>query len=319
MENGFLVNKSLGEFIKTEAKTLGFFDCGFSPARHLPYDARRMEIWLNEGKNADMAYLERNREKRYNPTLLVEGAKTLITVLFNYYPSVKLEETNNYRISKYAYGKDYHYIIKDKLKILLHKIEEKTSERTARIFVDSAPLLDKAWARESGLGYIGKNTTLINKTGGSFFFIGHIIIDIEIKSDIKAVANGCGSCTKCIQACPTNALEPFKLDANKCISFLTIENKGDIPEVFAGKFEDYIFGCDICMDVCPWNRFASPANETLFQVTEELQKMRKQDWESLNKEKFKTLFKGTAIERTGFKRLIRNIDFVKNADSKTKN
>jgi len=311
METNFLLNLSLSEFIKTEALTLGFFDCGFSPARHLPNDEKRMEIWLSEGKNAAMDYLERNREKRYNPNLLVEGAKTIITVLFNYYPSVKLEETDNFKISKYAYGKDYHYIIKDKLKTLLLKIEQKTGERSARIFVDSAPVLDKAWARESGLGYIGKNTTLINKNGGSFFFIGHIIIDIKIENEIKAVANSCGTCTKCIQACLTDALEPFKLDANKCISYLTIENKGDIPETFMGKFEDYIFGCDICMDVCPWNRFSAPNNLILLQPSEDLRKMRKKDWKNLSQETFKALFKGTAVERTGFKGLKRNIDFVK--------
>ncbi len=311
METNFLLGKSLGEFIKKEADTLGFFDCGFSSARHLPYDEKRMEIWLDEGKNAEMGYLERNREKRYNPTLLVEGAKSLITVLFNYYPSNILEEIDNYKISKYTYGKDYHYIIKAKLKELLLKIEDKTGKRKSRIFIDSAPVLDKAWARESGLGYIGKNTILINKKGGSFFFIGHIIIDIEIISEIKTVTNSCGTCTKCIQACPTNALEPFKLDANKCISYLTIENKGDIPNTFRGKFEDYIFGCDICMDVCPWNRFATPNKEILFQPSEDLKKMQKKDWENLNKEKFDALFKGTAVERTGFKGLKRNIDFVK--------
>ncbi len=311
MESGFLAKHSLSEFVKAEAINIGFFDCGFSSARHLPYDEKRMEIWLKEGKNADMSYLERNREKRYNPTLLVDGAKTLITVLFNYYPSVKLEEINNFKISKYAYGKDYHYIIKDKLKTLLHKIEEKTGVRKSRIFVDSAPVLDKAWARESGLGYIGKNTTIINKKGGSFFFIGHIIIDIELENENKAVTNSCGTCTKCIQACPTDALEPFKLDANKCISYLTIENKGDIPQTFSGKFENYIFGCDICMDVCPWNRFASPNTEILFKPSKELQNMRKKDWEGLNKEKFKILFKGTAVERTTFKGLRRNIDFLK--------
>lgn len=311
METNFLPNQSLAEFIKAESNSLGFFDCGFSPARHLPNDEKRMEIWLKEGKNATMGYLERNREKRYNPTLLVEEAKTIITVLYNYYPSVKLKETHNFKISKYAYGKDYHYIIKEKLKTLLQKIELNTGERSARIFVDSAPVLDKAWARESGLGFVGKNTTLINKNGGSFFFIGHLIIDIEIENEIKAVANSCGTCTKCIQACPTNALEPFKLDANKCISYLTIESKEDIPEIFSGKFEDYIFGCDICMDVCPWNRFSTSSNESLLQPSEDLRKMQKEDWKNLSKEKFKSLFKGTAVERTGFKGLKRNIDFVK--------
>ncbi len=310
MDNSFLTGNLLGEFVRSEAKKLGFFDCGFSKARHLPKDERRMEIWLGEGRNAEMSYLERNREKRYNPQVLVEDAKTVITVLFNFYPSKEIERENNYRISKYAYGKDYHYIIKDKLKTLLGKIEEKTGERKARIFTDSAPVLDRAWARESGLGYIGKNTTLINKEGGSFFFIGHILLDLEIEWQAKSVMTSCGTCTKCIRACPTNALEPFKLDARKCISYLTIENKGDIPKEFKGQFEDYIFGCDICMDVCPWNRFATPNKEVLFQPSEELQEMRKPDWDQLSKDKFKILFKGTAVERTGFKGLKRNIDFL---------
>lgn len=310
MDPGFMVNQTLSEFIRTEALNLGFFDCGFSKSRHLPYDERRMELWLKDGKNADMSYLERNREKRYNPGLLVEESKTVITVLLNFYPSEKLEETNNYKISKYAYGKDYHYIIKDNLKLLLLKIEEKTGKRKARIFTDSAPVLDRAWARESGLGFVGKNTTLINKKGGSFFFIGHIILDLEIDYEAMSVANGCGSCTKCIQACPTDALEPFKLDARKCISYLTIENRGEIPQEFSGKFNDYILGCDICMDVCPWNRFAIPNTEVLFQPSAELLEMRKTDWENLDKKKFNSLFKGSAVERAGFKGLKRNINFV---------
>lgn len=310
MDSSFIVKQTLSEFIRTEALNLGFFDCGFSKATHLPNDERRMELWLKEGKNADMSYLERNREKRYDPSLLVEESKTVITVLFNFYPSDKLEEEDNYKISKYAYGKDYHYIIKDNLKLLLLKIEEKTGKRKARIFTDSAPVLDRAWARESGLGFVGKNTTLINKKGGSFFFIGHIILDLEIDYKAKSVASGCGTCTKCIQACPTDALEPFKLDARRCISYLTIENRGDIPEEFSGKFNDYILGCDICMDVCPWNRFAIPNTESLFQPSVELLKMRKTDWNNLDKKKYNKLFKGSAVERAGFKGLKRNINFV---------
>jgi epoxyqueuosine reductase len=310
MLTDLLSDQELSEFIRNESALLGFFDCGFSKARHLPNDEKRMEIWLEDGKNADMSYLERNREKRYDPRLLVEDSKTVISVLFNYFPSIKLETDNNYKISKYAYGKDYHYVIKDKLKSLLEKIEEKTGERQTRIFVDSAPVLDRAWARERGLVYQGKNTTLINKKGGSFFFIGHIIIVLEINYEAKSVANSCGTCTKCIQACPTDALEPFKLDARKCISYLTIENRGDIPEDFTGKLNDFILGCDICMDVCPWNRFAKPNTETLFQPSADLQNMRKLDWDSLDKTGFKKLFKGTAVERAGFKGLRRNIDFI---------
>lgn len=312
MDSGFLTNMSLGEFIKSEAKKLGFFDCGISKARNLTVDEKRMEIWLDEGNNGEMSYLERNREKRYNPTLLVEDSKSVISVLLNYYPKELLEEKNNFKISKYAYGKDYHFVIKDKLKILLQKIEEKSGERKARIFTDSAPVLDRAWARESGLGFVGKNTTIINKKGGSFFFIGHIILDLEIDYEPKAVKNSCGNCTKCIQACPTGALQPFNLDARKCISYLTIENRGEIPDEFNGKLNNFILGCDICMDVCPWNRFAKPNSELYFQPSEELKAMRKQDWEAMDKQKFKTIFKGSAVERAGFKGLKRNIKFVSN-------
>jgi epoxyqueuosine reductase len=312
MDSGFLANMSLADFIKSEAINLGFYDCGISKARNLPYDERRMEMWLDEGNQADMSYLERNREKRYNPIFLVEESKSVISVLLNYFPEKILEEKDNFKISKYAYGKDYHHIIKDKLKFLLKKIEEKTGERIARVFTDSAPVLDRAWARESGLGFVGKNTTLINKKGGSFFFIGHIILDLEIDCVIQPVANSCGTCTKCIQACPTDALQPFKLDARKCISYLTIENRGEIPDEFNGKLNDFILGCDICMDVCPWNRFAKPNTEPNFQPSEELKAMRKQDWIDLDKQKFKLVFKGSAVERAGFNGLKRNINFVSN-------
>ncbi len=310
MQGDFLSKKLLSDFIKREAEKAGFFDCGISRARHLPKDEKRMEIWLDEGKNAAMSYLEKNKEKRYDPTLLVEGAKSIISVLYNYFPSGLMMAEDGFRIAKYAYGNDYHYIIKNKLASLLSVIESRTGKVNSRIFVDSAPVLDRAWARESGLGYTGKNTTLINKKGGSYFFIGHLIIDYELDYENKSVANSCGICTKCIQACPTDALEPFKLDANRCISYLTIENRGEIPAGFKGKFENYIFGCDICMDICPWNCFAKPNTETAFEPKQELLEMRKQDWVNLDKPKFNSLFKGTALERSGFKGLKRNIAFV---------
>jgi epoxyqueuosine reductase len=310
MQGNFLSKKLLSGLIKDEALKAGFFDCGISKATHLPNDEKRMEIWLAEGKNAGMSYLEKNKEKRYDPSLLVEGAKSIISVLYNYFPSVLIQTEDNLKIAKYAYGNDYHYVMKRKLNGLLEVIESRTGKLNSRIFVDSAPVLDRAWARESGLGYTGKNTTLINKKGGSYFFIGHIIIDFELDYENKSVANSCGTCTKCIQACPTDALEPFKLDAKRCISYLTIENRGEIPAGFKGKFKNYIFGCDICMDVCPWNRFARPNTETAFLPKKELLEMRKQDWINLEKPKFNSLFKGTAFERTGFKGLKRNIAFV---------
>jgi epoxyqueuosine reductase len=303
---------SISGFIKQEAKNLGFFDCGISKVRFLKEDAERVEQWLENGHHATMNYMERNREKRYNPAVLVESAKSVISVLYNYYPKTKIPEKNNYKISKYAYGKDYHFIIKEKLNRLLLKIEEKTGKRTARIFVDSAPVLDRAWAAQSGLGFIGKNTLLINKKGGSFFFIGQIIIDLELQyNEHPDFTNHCGTCTACIDACPTQAIKPFEVDAGKCISFLTIENRNEIPPQFKGKLKNRIFGCDICQDVCPWNlRFARPHNEPLFEPSEQLLAMRKPDWENLDKPTFKKLFKHTPVERTGYKGLMRNIKYI---------
>ena len=305
------MNKTLlSGFIKTEALKAGFADCGIARAQHLPDEKKRMEEWLSKGLHADMSYLERNKEKRYNPEILVEGAQSVISVLYNYFPAKKLSEDDNYKISKYAYGKDYHFIIKQKLAALLAAIEAKTGRRKARIFVDSAPVLDRAWARQSGLGFIGKNTMLIHKKKGSFHFIGHIIIDLELDYDEAEINNFCGSCTLCIDACPTKALEPFLLDARKCISYLTIENRREIGSKFKGKMKDWIFGCDICQDVCPWNRFSTPHNEPFFDPSDELMHMKKKNWETLDHSRFKTLFKNSAVERTGFKGLKRNIDFV---------
>jgi epoxyqueuosine reductase len=308
----FDVQHSISDFIWQEAKALGFFDCGISKVKFLEKDSERVESWLENGHHASMSYMERNREKRYNPALLVENAKSVITVLYNYYPKTKLPETDNYKISKYAYGKDYHFIIKEKLNLLLKKIEEKTGKRTARVFVDSAPVPDRAWAIQSGLGFIGKNTMLINKKGGSFFFIGQIIIDLELEyNEQPDFTNYCGSCTACIDACPTQAIKPFEVDARRCISYLTIENRDEIPGEFKGKMNDWIFGCDICQDVCPWNiKFATPHNEPQFEPSPQLLAMRKPDWENLDKPAFKKLFKHTPVERTGYKGLMRNIEFV---------
>ncbi len=306
-----LNKKSLSTLIKSNAKSLGFFDCGISKAEYLPDDAEKMEDWLSKGNHGEMSYLENNRDKRYNPSLLVDGAKSVITVLYNYYPSKKLPRTNNYNISKYAYGNDYHYIIKEKLKQLLNVIEEKTGKSNARVFTDSAPILDRAWARKSGLGFIGKNTLLINRKGGSFFFIGHIIIDVELHyEDSVDSVSYCGSCTLCIDACPTNAIKDNYVDARSCISYLTIEHRGELPQNLKGKFDDWIFGCDICQDVCPWNRFSTAHNEPLFELSEDLMNMKKPDFTELAKPDFKKLFKNSAVMRTGYKGLVRNIDFV---------
>jgi len=300
----------LTDFIKKEANKVGFFACGISKAQHLAENEARMEAWLSEGMHGNMLYLEKNKAKRYDPSKLVEGAKSVITVLFNYFPEKILPENENYRISKYAYGNDYHYIIKEKLAILLSAIEDKTGKRIARIFVDSAPVLDRAWAHKSGLGFIGKNTMLINRKGGSFYFIGHIICDLELIYDEPDNKNYCGTCTKCIDACPTQALLPFQLNATQCISYLTIEHRDEIPKQYQEKFNNWIFGCDICQDVCPWNKFSVTHDEPLFKLSDSLMNMKKDDWNHLDKTKFRLLFKNSAVQRTTYKGLKRNINYL---------
>ena len=301
----------LSSLIKEKATELGFFACGISRAMHLTEEEERMEAWLEKGMNGEMSYLERNREKRYNPSLLVEGAQSVITVLYNYKPTETLAEKDNFKISTYAYGKDYHRVIKKKLNQLVTFIEQNSGSHNHRVFVDSAPVLDRAWAHRSGLGFIGKNTCLINRKGGSWFFIGHIIIDLELEYEQKKPEkNFCGSCTLCIEACPTGALKPFELDARKCISYLTIEYKGEIPVEFQGKFKNWIFGCDICQQVCPWNKGAVPHDEPLFEPSEELKNMRKNDWLALDVNEFNNIFQGSAVKRAGFNNLKRNILFV---------
>jgi epoxyqueuosine reductase len=306
-----LQRTQLTKLIKTEASNLGFFACGISKAEHLLDEEIRVEQWLAENMHGEMSWMERNKEKRYDPTKLVEGAKSVISVLYNYTPDVRLPENDNFHISAYAYGDDYHKILKDKLHKLLLFIEANSGKRDARVFVDSAPVLDRAWAHRAGLGFIGKNTLLINRKGGSYFFIGQIILDLELDAENRpAEKNFCGSCTLCLQACPTNALEPFKLDARKCISYLTIEHKSEIPVKFKGQFNDWIFGCDICQDVCPWNRDVKPNQEPAFHPSEELLAMKKQHWQLLDQEKFNSLFSKSAVKRAGFSGLHRNIKYL---------
>ncbi len=306
-----LSKQYLSDHIKTQARSIGFFDCGISKTEYLANDAIKMEDWLTHGYNGEMGYLERNREKRYNPQLLVKNAKSVITVLYNYYPHHNIGEKDDYKVSKYAYGMDYHYVIKEKLFELLNIIQEKTGNRNARVFVDSAPVLDRAWAHKSGLGFIGKNTLLINKRGGSYFFIGHIIIDLELQYENEVNPNSyCGSCTRCIDACPTNAIKENFVDARSCISYLTIEHKSEMPTKLKDKFNSWIFGCDICQDVCPWNRFSSPHNEPLFEPSQSLTNMKRSDWIEMDKPKFNELFKNSAVHRTGYSCLKRNIDFL---------
>lgn len=257
-----------------------------------------------------MGYMENHFDKRLNPTLLVDDSKSVISLLLNYYPE-QTQIEDSYKISKYAYGQDYHFVIKEKLKEFLFSIQENIGEVSGRAFVDSAPVLDKAWAAKSGLGWIGKNSNLLSKQVGSFFFIAELIVDLELEYD-TAVTDHCGSCTKCIDACPTGAIiAPYVVDGSKCISYFTIELKDNIPQEMKGKFDDWAFGCDVCQDVCPWNRFSKPHNEPLFNPNQELLSMTKKDWEEITEETFRAVFKNSAVKRTKYDGLKRNIDFLK--------
>ncbi len=301
---------SISKKIKDFALELGFHSCGISKADFLPEDAAYLKKWLDQNHEGEMAYMRNHFEKRTDPRILVENAKSVISVLLNYYPEKVLQDDDQYKISKYAYGRDYHFVMKDKLTELLNFTEALTGKRKARMFVDSAPVLDRRWAQKSGLGWIGKNTCLITKEQGSFFFIGEIILDLELTAD-EAIDDFCGSCTKCLNACPTNALiAPNRLDSRKCISYLTIENKNEIPDQFKAKFNNWIFGCDICQDVCPWNNKAIPTLVPEFKPSDNLTQMKKEDWEKLDPEKFNKLFENSAVLRTKFAGLKRNIKFV---------
>lgn len=297
------------QFIKSEAKRLGFLSCGISKAGFLEEDAPRLENWLQKQMNGQMAYMENNFDKRLNPTLLVDGAKSVVSLLLNYYPS-EFQNEESYKISKYAYGQDYHSVIKDKLKELLASIQETIGEVSGRAFVDSAPVLDKAWAAKSGLGWIGKNGNLLTQQVGSFYFIAELIIDLDLEYD-NATTDHCGSCTACIDACPTEAIvAPYVVDGSKCISYFTIELKDNIPPEMKGKFNDWAFGCDVCQDVCPWNRFSKAHKEPLFNPNPELLSMSKKDWTEITEETFKSVFKNSPIKRTKFEGLKRNVDFL---------
>jgi epoxyqueuosine reductase len=297
-------------FIKSEAKRLGFLSCGISKAVFLEQEAPRLENWLNKNQHGQMSYMENNFDKRLNPNLLVDDAKSVVSLLLNYYPS-EFQNQENYKISKYAYGQDYHFVIKEKLKELLFSIQSTIGEVSGRAFVDSAPILDKAWAAKSGLGWIGKNSNLLTQQVGSFYFIAELIIDLELEYDY-ATTDHCGTCTACIDACPTEAIvAPYIVDGSKCISYFTIELKENIPPEMKGKFDDWAFGCDICQDVCPWNKFSKPHKEPLFNPNPELLSMSKKDWEEITEETFKVVFKNSAVKRTKFEGLKRNIEFLK--------
>lgn len=296
--------------IKEEAKRLGFLSCGISKAGFLEEEAPRLENWLNKNRHGQMSYMENHFDKRLNPTLLVDDAKSIVSLLLNYYPS-EIQNKNSYKISKYAYGQDYHYVIKEKLKELLHFIQTEIGEVSGRAFVDSAPVLDKAWAAKSGLGWIGKNSNLITQKVGSFYFIAELIIDLDLEYD-TTTTDHCGTCTACLDACPTEAIvAPYVVDGSKCISYFTIELKDNLPNEMKGKFDDWAFGCDVCQDVCPWNRFSKSHNEPLLKPNEAILNFSKKDWEEITTETFNKIFKNSAVKRTKIEGLKRNIDFLK--------
>ena len=296
--------------IKSAAKALGFLSCGISKADFLEDEAPRLEQWLNHGHHGSMSYMERHFDKRLDPRLLVPGAKSVVSLLLNYHTDKKQTDPKAPKISSYAYGTDYHFVIKEKLKELMQIIHREIGEVNGRVFVDSAPVMDKAWAAKSGLGWLGKNTNLISKQVGSFFFIAELIIDLELDYDAP-VTDHCGSCTACIDACPTDALlQPYQIDGSKCISYLTIELKENIPTEFKGQMDNWAFGCDICQTVCPWNRFATPHDEPAFEPQEELLNLTKSEWQEMTSVVFNKVFKNSAVKRTKFEGLKRNIKFL---------
>ncbi|MGI4022414.1 MAG: tRNA epoxyqueuosine(34) reductase QueG [Janthinobacterium lividum] len=301
------------QFIKAEAQKLGFLFCGIAEAGFLEQEAPRLESWLQQGFHGEMSYMENHFDKRLDPRLLVDDAKSVISLGLNYYSEQQQLDPQAPKISRYAFGADYHDVIKQKLFTLLDLIREEIGDVNGRAFVDSAPVLDRAWAKKAGLGWIGKSGNLINKQKGSFFFLAELIVDLELEYDIEPTKDYCGTCTRCIDACPTEAIvAPSIVDGSRCISYLTIELKNEIPQAFKGKTDNWMFGCDICQDVCPWNRFSVLHQEPAFQPPQELLTMTKADWEEITEDTFKKVFKNSAVKRTKFAGLTRNISFLKN-------
>lgn len=296
--------------VKSLAKELGFDFVGISKAEQLDTEARRLEHWLNQDMHGKMSYMANHFDMRIDPRKLVDGAKSVVSLLFNYYSDEQQTDREAPQLSKYAYGEDYHHVIKRKLKELMRRIHEEIGEVNGRVFVDSAPVMDKAWAQKSGLGWIGKNSNLITRSQGSFFFIAELIIDLELAPD-GPIKDYCGTCTRCIDACPTDAIiAPYVVDGSKCISYFTIELKDEIPADMKGKFGNWMFGCDVCQDVCPWNRFSKPHQEEAFRPSQQLISMTKREWIELTEEVFQKLFRKSAVKRTKFEGLKRNIRFL---------
>jgi epoxyqueuosine reductase len=303
--------REISLFIKQESIALGFLSCGISKARFLEEEAPRLESWLKSNMHAEMSYMENYFDKRLDPRKLVEGCKSVISLSFNYYPEEQ-QRTDSYKISKYAYAEDYHDVIKRKLKLLIKSLQDKIGEINARSFVDSAPVMDKVWAKESGLGWIGKHSNLINKSQGSFFFLAEILIDIDCEYDQAFQTDHCGTCTKCIDACPTDAIvSPYIVDGSKCISYFTIELKKEFESNMKLDFDDWIFGCDVCQDVCPWNRFSIPHQHQELMIKDEIRNYSKKDWEEISEEKFKLIFKNSPIKRSKYEGFRRNIIYNK--------
>ena len=298
--------------VKQTAQKLGFDFCGISKAEFLADEAPRLEAWLKKGNHGEMHYMENHFDKRLDPSKLVPGAKSVVSLLYNYYPEKDLakQHPDHLKLAKYAYGEDYHFVIKDRLKTFMSILKEEIGEVEGRVFVDSAPVMERQWAAKSGLGWLGKNTLLINKGQGSYFFLAELIIDLELEPD-GPIKDYCGTCTKCIDACPTDAITPYEVDANKCISYLTIELKDQIPDTFQGKMNNWVFGCDICQEVCPWNRFSKPHSEPAFHPKNELLELFNNNWQDLTEEVFRSVFKGSAVKRTKLEGLKRNIKMAK--------
>lgn len=296
--------------VKQEAARLGFSFCGISKAEFLENEAPHLENWLNQNMHGQMGYMANHFDMRLDPTLLVPGAKSVVSLMLNYYPEEQQPEGVP-KISKYAYGEDYHKVIKRKLKEFINTLKEQIGDVNGRAFVDSAPVLDRAWAKNSGLGWVGKNSNLINKSSGSFFFLAELIIDLDLEYD-GPVKDYCGTCARCLDACPTGAIvEPYVVDGSRCISYYTIELREAIPESEKGKFNDWAFGCDICQDVCPWNRFSKPTAVAEFTPNKEGLDLTMQDWEDMTEEVFERVFTKSALKRAGYNGVKRNISFLK--------
>ena len=304
------IAEKYSQLIKAKAKKFGFQNCGISKAEFLEEDAKPFENWLKNNFHGEMSYMENYFDKRLNPTLLVEDSKSVISLSYNYFPDEKISTLDNFKISKYAYGEDYHEIIKEILREMVAELKEEIGDFHCRVFTDSAPVLERSWARKSGIGWVGKNANLITKQSGSFYFLAEIICDLQLEEDFSTTDH-CGTCTKCIEACPTDAIVSDKIiDGSKCISYATIELKNEIPEGFRNNMEDWMFGCDICQDVCPWNRFSTPTLQEKFQPNTFLKNFKKEEWEELSQELFSEIFKKSPVKRTKFAGLKRNIEFL---------